>query len=29
VMVYSGDNTIMNAIGWLRMRLVALLTYVQ
>ena len=29
VMVYSGDSTIMNAIGRLRMRLVALLTYVQ
>ena len=29
VMVYSGDNAIMNAIGYLRMRLVALLTYVQ
>jgi multidrug resistance efflux pump len=29
VMVYSGDNAIMNAIGYLRMRLVALLTYVH
>jgi multidrug resistance efflux pump len=29
VMVYSSNNAIMNAIGYLRMRLVALLTYVQ
>jgi multidrug resistance efflux pump len=29
VMVYPGDNAVMNAIGYLRMRLVALLAYVQ
>ena len=29
VMVYPGNNVIMNAIGYFRMRLVALLTYVQ
>jgi multidrug resistance efflux pump len=29
VMVYSSGNGIMNAIGYIRMRLVALLTYVQ
>ncbi len=29
VMVYPGDNVIMNAIGWLRMRIAALLAYVQ
>jgi multidrug resistance efflux pump len=29
VMVYSTDNVIMNALGYIRMRLVALLTYVQ
>lgn len=29
VMVYSGDNPVMNALGRLRMRLVALFTYVQ
>ena len=29
VMVYPSDNAIMNAIGYIRMRLVALLTYVQ
>ena len=29
VMVYSSDNAIMNALGYFRMRLVALLTYVQ
>lgn len=29
VMVYPSDNAFMNALGYLRMRLVALLTYVQ
>ncbi|EWY39419.1 transporter [Skermanella stibiiresistens SB22] len=29
VLVYSGDNAVMNAIGWLRMRLIAILTYVS
>ena len=29
VMVYSSQNAFMNALGYLRMRLVALLTYVQ
>ena len=29
VMVYSSNNAIMNAIGTIKMRLVALLTYVQ
>ena len=29
VMVYSSGNIIMNALGYIRMRLVALLTYVQ
>lgn len=29
VMVYSSDNVVMNALGYIRMRLVALLTYVQ
>ena len=29
VMVYSSGNVVMNAVGFLRMRLVALLTYVQ
>lgn len=29
VMVYSGNNIIMNALGVIKMRLVALLTYVQ
>jgi multidrug resistance efflux pump len=29
VMVYSGGNGFMNALGYIRMRLVALLTYVQ
>jgi multidrug resistance efflux pump len=29
VMIYPSDNAIMNTIGYIRMRLVALLTYVQ
>jgi multidrug resistance efflux pump len=29
VMVYSSGNVVMNALGYIRMRLVALLTYVQ
>ena len=29
VMVYPDDNRIMNALGWFRMRLLALLTYVH
>lgn len=29
VMVYSGESGIMHAIGWLRMRLIALLTYIS
>ena len=29
VMVYSSGNSLMNALGYLRMRLIALLTYVQ
>ena len=29
VMIYPSDNVVMNALGYLRMRLVALLTYVQ
>jgi multidrug resistance efflux pump len=29
VMIYPGDNAIMNALGYIRMRLVALLAYVQ
>ena len=29
VMVYSSDNTVMNALGHIRMRVLALLTYVQ
>jgi hypothetical protein len=29
VMVYPGNNVIMNAIGYVRMRLAALLAYVQ
>lgn len=29
VLVYAGGNPIMNAVGWLRMRVIALLTYVS
>ena len=29
VIVYAGDNAIMNAIAWVRIRLIALLTYVS
>ena len=29
VMVYASDNALMDAIGWLRMRLIAILTYVS
>lgn len=29
VIIYSGDNAIMNVIAWLRIRLIALLTYVS
>ena len=29
VMIYTSDNSFMNAIAYLRMRLNALLTYVQ
>jgi multidrug resistance efflux pump len=29
VMVYSSDNAIMNVLGYIRMRLIALLSYVQ
>jgi hypothetical protein len=28
VVLYTGDNPILNALGWLRMRLVSLLSYV-
>jgi len=29
IMVYTGDSHVMNALGWLRIRLVALLSYVS